>query len=140
MTPEARLVTVAPTVKPEDARALLHRHRIEKLLVVDPASGRLVGLITIRDLMQAERFPGAAKDARGRLRVGAALGVGPDREERAGRLVAAGVDLLVIDTAHGHSKGVLDAVRATRKAHPEVPVIAGNIATADAAEALIDAG
>ncbi len=140
MTPGDKLVTVAPTVKPDEARALLHCHRIEKLLVVDPSDGRLVGLITIRDLLQAERFPGAAKDARGRLRVGAALGVGLDRDERAARLVAAGVDLLVIDTAHGHSRGVLDAIRATHRDFPDVPIVAGNIATAEAAEALIQAG
>jgi len=140
MTPGPRLISVAPTVTAEEARALLHRHRIEKLLVVDPDSGSLVGLITIRDLLQAERFPGAAKDARGRLRVGAAIGVGPDREERARRLLDAGVDLIVIDTAHGHSRGVLDAVRALRAMSPELPIVAGNIATADAAEALIEAG
>ena len=140
MTPRARLVTVAPTVQPDEARALLHKHRIEKLLVVEPESGRLVGLITIRDLMQAERYPGAVKDSRGRLRVGAAIGPGADRAERAGALVDAGVDLLVVDTAHGHSKGVIDAVKATREEHPHVALVAGNIATADAAEALIDAG
>ncbi|MBI5517120.1 MAG: IMP dehydrogenase [Deltaproteobacteria bacterium] len=140
MTPRERLVTVGPSVTNDQARELLHRHRIEKLLVVDPGDGHLVGLITIRDLLQAERFPRAVKDARGRLRVGAALGVGPDREERAGRLVDAGVDVLVVDTAHGHSRGVIDAVGATRARFPEVPVIAGNIATAEAAEALLAAG
>ncbi len=140
MTPRERLVTVPPTVSADDARALLHKHRIEKLLVVSPETGALVGLITIRDLLQAERYPGACKDSRGRLRVAAAVGPGPDREERARRLVDAGVDVIVVDTAHGHSKGVLDAVRATRAAHPEVPVIAGNIATPEAALALIEAG
>ncbi|MEZ4405489.1 MAG: IMP dehydrogenase [Polyangiales bacterium] len=140
MTPKERLVTVPPTVSADDARGLLHRHRIEKLLVVSPETGALVGLITIRDLLQAERYPGASKDARGRLRVAAAVGPGPDREERTRRLVEAGVDVIVVDTAHGHSKGVLDAVRETRAAHPEVPVIAGNIATPEAALALIDAG
>jgi len=140
MTPAARLVTVPPTVRPDDARALLHKHRIEKLLVVDPASGRLVGLLTIRDLLQAERYPNAAKDSLGRLRVGAAIGPSADREERTDALVRAGVDVLVVDTAHGHSKGVIDAVRATKTRHPHVVVVAGNIATAEAAEALIDAG
>ncbi len=140
MTPRARLVTVPPSVTPDEARALLHKHRIEKLLVVEPDSGRLVGLITIRDLTQAERYPGAVKDARGRLRVGAAIGPGADREARARALVDAGVDLLVVDTAHGHSKGVIDAVRDTRREHPGVALVAGNIATAEAAEALIDAG
>ncbi len=140
MTARERLVTVTPNVQPDEARALLHKHRIEKLLVVDPGTGRLVGLITIRDLTQAERYPGAVKDARGRLRVGAAIGPGPDREERARALVDAGVDLLVVDTAHGHSKGVIDAVRATRAEHRDVALVAGNIATAEAAEALIAAG
>ncbi len=140
MTPRERLITVTPTVQPDEARALLHKHRIEKLLVVDPGTGRLVGLITIRDLTQAERYPGAVKDPRGRLRVGAAIGPGPDREARARCLVEAGVDLLVVDTAHGHSKGVIDAVRATRAEHRDVALVAGNIATAEAAEALIAAG
>ena len=140
MTPRERLVTVPPTVKADEARALLHKHRIEKLLVVDPSTGALVGLITVRDLFQAERFPGAAKDSRGRLRVAAAVGPGTDREERTRRLYDAGVDVLVVDTAHGHSKGVLDAVRAIKALYPELPVVAGNIATAEASEALIDAG
>src|SRR5256885_1672734 len=118
------LVTVTPGVSADEAKQLLHQHRIEKLLVVE--SGKLVGLITIKDILQADRNPSAVKDGKGRLRVGAAIGPGPDREERADALVAAGVDVLVIDTAHGHSKGVIDAVRATKKKHPNVPVIAGN--------------
>ena len=133
------LVTVPSTVTQQQARALLHEKRIEKLLVVSE-EGELVGLITFKDLMQAERFPGAVKDAYGRLRVGAAIGVGPDREERTERLVGAGVDLLVIDTAHGHSKNVCDAVRATKQAHPEVELIAGNVATAEGTRALIESG
>jgi len=133
------LVTIRPGVSHDEARELLHQHRIEKLLVVDD-DGKLVGLVTIKDLMQAERNPDAAKDPQGRLRVGAAIGPGPDREERAAALVAAGVDVLVIDTAHGHSKGVIDAVRATKKAYPDVDLIAGNVATAEATRALIDAG
>ncbi|MDP3275989.1 MAG: IMP dehydrogenase [Deltaproteobacteria bacterium] len=140
MTPRDRLVTAPASITATEARALLHQHRIEKLLVIDPATERLIGLITIKDLLQAERFPSAVKDEKGRLRVGAAIGVGPDREERTQRLVEAGVDVLVIDTAHGHSKGVLDALRATRTRYPAVPVIAGNIATAEAALALIEAG
>jgi IMP dehydrogenase len=132
------LVTVPPGVSQEKARETLHANRIEKLLVVE--DGKLVGLITIKDLLQAERHPLAVKDDMGRLRVGAAVGVGPDREERVGALVDAGVDLLVIDTAHGHSKGVIDAVKATKNDHPDVQLVAGNIATADAAKALIDAG
>ncbi len=133
-----KLVTVPPGVANDHAKQLLHKHRIEKLLVVD--NGKLVGLITIKDILQADRNPLAIKDTKGRLRVGAALGPSADRAERAAALVAAGVDVLVVDTAHGHSKGVLDAVRATKKEHPGVQIIAGNIATAEATEALIDAG
>ena len=107
MTPRERLVTVPATVTADEARALLHKHRIEKLLVVDPERGTLSGLITVRDLFQAERFPGAAKDSRGRLRVAAAVGPGGDRDERVKRLIDAGVDVIVVDTAHGHSKGCL---------------------------------
>ncbi len=135
----SKLVTVPPGVSQERARELLHEHRIEKLLVVGD-KGELVGLITIKDLLQVERYPNAIKDDLGRLRVGAAIGVGPDRVERTAALVEAGVDVLVIDTAHGHSKGVIDAVRATKKAYPHVQLVAGNIATAEATEALIDAG
>jgi IMP dehydrogenase len=133
------LVTVPPGVSQERARELLHQHRIEKLLVVGER-GELVGLITIKDLLQAERFPNAIKDELGRLRVGAAIGVGPDRAERTAALVEAGIDVLVIDTAHGHSKGVLDAVRETKRIYRDVQLVAGNVATAAATEALIDAG
>ena len=132
------LVTVKSGVPAEEAKQLLHAHRIEKLLVVE--GGKLLGLITIKDLLQADRNPSAVKDSNGRLRVGAAIGPGPDREHRTECLVAAGVDVIVIDTAHSHSKGVLDAVRATKKAYPDLEIIAGNIATADATRALIDAG
>jgi IMP dehydrogenase len=135
-----KLVTVPPGVDLEEARGLLHRHRIEKLLVVEPHSGKLVGLITVKDLMAAERNPNANKDDKGRLRVGAAIGPGADREERTAAIVQAGVDVIVIDTAHGHSKGVIDAVRATKKAYPDVELIAGNVATSEATEALIEAG
>jgi IMP dehydrogenase len=133
-----KLVTVPPGVANDHAKQLLHQHRIEKLLVVE--DGRLVGLITIKDILQADRNPLAVKDSKGRLRVGAAIGPGTDRGERAAALVAAGVDVLVVDTAHGHSKGVIDAVRATKRECPGVELIAGNVATADAAEALVDAG
>lgn len=133
------LVTVPPGVAQERARELLHAHRIEKLLVVGD-DGKLVGLITIKDLLQAERFPGAIKDEHGRLRVGAAIGVGADRPERTAALVRAGVDVLVLDTAHGHSKGVIDAVVLTKKEYPDVQLVAGNVATAEATEMLIDAG
>src|SRR6185369_14493484 len=133
-----KLVTVPPGCQPEAARELLHKHRIEKLLVVD--NGKLVGLITIKDLLQAERNPLAIKDDRSRLRVGAAIGPGSDREARSDALVEAGVDLLVLDTAHGHHVGVIEAVRATKKRHPNVQLVAGNIATGEAAKMLIDAG
>jgi IMP dehydrogenase len=133
-----QLVTVPPGVSNDHAKQLLHKHRIEKLLVVE--DGRLVGLITIKDILQADLNPQAKKDDKGRLRVGAAIGPGPDRTERTAMLVAAGVDVLVVDTAHGHSKGVIDAVRATKKEFANVAVIAGNVATANATEALIDAG
>ena len=132
------LVTVPPGVSNERAKELLHQHRIEKLLVVE--GGKLVGLVTIKDLLQADRNPEALKDEGGRLRVGAAVGPGPDCEERTAALVAAGVDVIVVDTAHGHSKGVIDVVRAVKRRYPNLDVIAGNVATAEATEALIDAG
>jgi IMP dehydrogenase len=132
------LVTVHPGVSTDDAKQLLHKHRIEKLLVVE--NGRLIGLITIKDLLQADRNPLAVKDDRGRLRVGAAIGPGPDRRLRTDVLVEAGVDVIVVDTAHGHSRGVLEAVAETKKRHPKIDVIGGNIATAEATRALIEAG
>jgi IMP dehydrogenase len=134
-----QLVTVREGVEIDEAKELLHRHRIEKLLVVD-AEGRLRGLITIKDIEQAEENPVAAVDERGRLRVGAAVGVGPDREARIEALLAAGVDVICIDTAHGHSRGVLDAVRATREKFGKLNLVAGNVATGEATRALIDAG
>ncbi len=132
------LVTVPPGVSNERAKELLHAHRIEKLLVVE--GGKLVGLVTIKDLLQADRNPEAVKDEAGRLRVGAAIGPGPDRVTRTDALVAAGVDVIVVDTAHGHSRGVIEAVRDTKRRYPDLEVIAGNVATADATSALIDAG
>ncbi len=132
------LVTVPPGVNVDRAKDLLHRHRIEKLLVVE--DGKLVGLITIKDLLQADATPLAVKDEGGRLLVGAAIGPSADRHERSEALVAAGVDVLVVDTAHGHSKGVIDAIADTKRRYPHVEVIGGNIATADAAKALVDAG
>jgi IMP dehydrogenase len=134
-----KLITVRDGVGLEEAKELLHRNRIEKLLVVDE-QGRLKGLVTIKDIEQAEAHPHAAKDELGRLRVGAAVGVGADREARIEALLAAGADVICIDTAHGHSRGVLDAVRATRKAFPRAQLVAGNVATAEATRALIDAG
>lgn len=132
------LVTVTPGVSNDRAKELLHEHRIEKLLVVD--GGKLVGLITIKDLLQADRNPDALKDESGRLRVGAALGPSADADARAEALIAAGVDVLVVDTAHGHSRGVLDVVARLKKRFSQVDIVGGNVATADAVEALVDAG
>ena len=137
MTKE-RLVTAPVGTTLEEAQAILGRHRIEKLPIVD-VEGRLRGLITVKDISKREAYPLATKDDRGRLRVAAAVGVGTDALERADALVAAGVDALVVDTAHGHSLGVLDVLRRVKSAHG-VQVIAGNVATGEAAEALIEAG
>ena len=134
-----RLITVSESVDQEEAKRLLHQYRIEKLLVVDP-QGRLVGLVTVKDIEKSQLNPNATKDAQGRLRVAAATSVGDDGFERAERLIDAGVDLLVIDTAHGHSQRVLDAVARAKKLSNSVRVIAGNVATADGTKALIDAG
>ena len=139
MTPQPKLVTVAPGTELGRAKELLHQHRIEKLLVVDE-KGDLRGLITIKDIEKNERFPNAAKDSFGRLRCGAAVGVGPDRLERAQALIDAGVDLIVVDTAHGHSAGVLEAVAEMRRTFPDLSVIGGNVATGEGTEALIKAG
>ncbi|MGE0224690.1 MAG: IMP dehydrogenase [Acetobacteraceae bacterium] len=133
------LVTVTADVDPEQARRLLHKHRIEKLLVVDEAY-RCIGLITVKDMYKAESHPLANKDELGRLRVAAATGVGTDGQHRARLLVAAEVDVIVVDTAHGHSQGVLEAVEAIKKASNAVQVIAGNVATPEGALALIEAG
>jgi len=134
-----KLVTVPPGTTLEEAKQHLHKHRIEKLLVVDDAYA-LKGLITIKDIEKVRKYPMACKDDFGRLRVGAAVGVGYDREERLEALVRAGVDVVIIDTAHGHSQGVLDAVADSKRAYPDLQLIAGNIATGEAAEALIKAG
>ncbi|MFH1829732.1 MAG: IMP dehydrogenase [Pseudomonadota bacterium] len=139
MTPRERLVTGTPGIGLDEAKKMLRDRRIEKLPLVD-ASGTLKGLITVRDLKKAELFPKAVKDTLGRLRVGGAIGVGPNELERAAALVDAGVDVIVVDTAHGHSKGVIDTVKALRKNYPDLQIIGGNIGTADAAKALIDAG
>ena len=133
------LVTVKENVDQDEAKRLLHQHRIEKLLVVDPA-GNCVGLITVKDIEKTQLNPNATKDAQGRLRVAAATSVGDDGFERAERLIDAGVDLLVIDTAHGHSQRVLDAVTRAKKLSNSVRIMAGNVATADGTQALIDAG
>ncbi|CAH0179309.1 IMP dehydrogenase [Roseomonas sp. CECT 9278] len=133
------LITTGPEVTPDQARALLHKHRIEKLLVVDDAF-RCVGLVTVKDMDKAHANPNAVKDAMGRLRVAAATGVGEDGLKRAELLVAAEVDVVVVDTAHGHSHGVMEAVERIKRLSNHVQVVAGNIATPEGALALIDAG
>ena len=139
MTPRDRLVTVREGASRDEAMALMHRYRLERVLVVN-AEFDLRGLITAKDILKATEYPNANKDALGRLRVGAAVGVGEGTEERIEALVEAGVDVLVIDTAHGHAQGVLDRVRWTKRNYPAIPVIGGNIATAAAAKALVEHG
>jgi IMP dehydrogenase len=134
-----KLITAREGVTIEEAKELLHRHRIEKLLVVNEGY-ELRGLITIKDIEKIQKHPNAAKDRLGRLLCGAAVGVGPDREQRIQALLKAGVDVIAIDTAHGHSRGVIDAVKATKANFKNVELVAGNIATGDAAEALCKAG
>jgi len=138
MTKE-NLVTVMDGCEREEAKRLLHQHRIEKLLVVD-SSYRCVGLITVKDMEKAQTYPNASKDAQGRLRVAAATGVGEDGRERVMALVEAGADVIIVDTAHGHSKGVLEAVSHVKKISSITEVIAGNVATPEGARALIEAG
>jgi IMP dehydrogenase len=130
---------VKPGVDLDDAKELLHQHRIEKLLVVDE-DFQLKGLITVKDIEKKIQYPFACKDERGRLRVGAAVGVGPDWEERVESLVRAGADLITVDTAHGHSKNVMDVIRQIRRRYPDLDVAGGNVATEEGAQALIDAG
>ncbi len=139
MTPKDKLVTVKENTDPEKVKSLLHKHRIEKVLVVDDAFN-LKGMITVKDIHNAQVYPLACKDSLGRLRVGASVGTSPDTDERVAALVAEEVDVLVVDTAHGHSKNVLDRVRKIKQEYPHVDVIGGNIATAEAAIALVDAG
>ena len=139
MTPQERLVTVREDAPKDEVLALLHKHRIEKLLVVNRGN-ELVGMITVKDFQKATEFPRACKDDGGRLRVGAAVGTTPDTLERVAALRAAGVDLVVVDTAHGHSRGVLETVRRIKARWADAQVIAGNIATAEAARALVEAG
>jgi len=139
MTPKDKLVTVKEGETSEVIKDLLHKHRIEKILVVND-DFELVGLVTVKDIQKSKDFPNASKDEYGQLRVGAAVGTGAGTEERIDALVKAGVDVLVVDTAHGHSKGVIDRVRWTKETYPDVQVIGGNIATAEAAIALADAG
>ncbi|MDI1300780.1 MAG: IMP dehydrogenase [bacterium] len=139
MTPKSALVTVKEGESHERIKELLHKHRIEKVLVVDD-NFQLKGLITVNDFRKAELYPNACKDAQGSLRVGAAVGTGAETTARVEALIEAGVDVLVVDTAHGHSRGVIDRVAWIKKTYPHMQVIGGNIATADAALALLDAG
>jgi IMP dehydrogenase len=139
MTPRERLVTVREGALTDEAKSLMHKHRLERVLVVN-GDFELRGLVTVKDILKSTEHPFACKDQHGRLRVGAAVGVGEGTEERAALLAEAGVDLLVVDTAHGHAQGVLDRVRWVKRNFPQVDVIGGNIATAAAAKALVDHG
>jgi IMP dehydrogenase len=139
MTPRERLVTVKEGCSLDEAKRLMSQHRLERVLVVNDKF-ELRGLITVKDILKATEHPNACKDSEGKLRVGAAVGVGPDNDERIELLVRAGVDVIVVDTAHGHSQGVLDRVKWVKKNYPHVQVIGGNIATGDAAKALADHG
>jgi IMP dehydrogenase len=139
MTPRSKLVTVREGAPKDEVIRLLHQHRLERVLVID-AEDTLKGLITVKDIQKSTDHPLACKDAQGRLRVGAAVGVGEGTEERVAALSEAGVDVIVVDTAHGHSQGVLDRVTWVKKHFPHIEVIGGNIATASAALALVDAG
>ncbi|MBL4608102.1 MAG: IMP dehydrogenase [Pseudomonadales bacterium] len=139
MTPKERLVTAKEGSSLDEIKALLHTHRIEKVLIVND-DFQLRGMVTLKDILKAEAYPSACKDSAGQLRVAAAVGVGAGTNERVKALIGAGVDMLVVDTAHGHSKGVIDTVRWIKDTFPDIEVIGGNIATADAAKALVAAG
>ena len=139
MTPRERLIYLKEGATPEQAKALLHKHRLERVLLVNDAF-QLRGLITVKDILKSTEHPHACKDEHGKLRVGAAVGVGDGTEERVELLVAAGVDVIIVDTAHGHAQGVLDRVRWVKRSFPQVEVVGGNIATSDAARALVDQG
>jgi IMP dehydrogenase len=139
MTPRDKLVTVKEGASLEEARSLMHRHRLERVLVIN-GDWELRGLMTVKDILKSSEHPNACKDQLGRLRVGAAVGVGEGTEERVAALVEAGVDVIVVDTDHGHAQGVLDRVRWVKKTYPEMQVVGGNIATRDAAMALVDHG
>jgi IMP dehydrogenase len=138
MTAE-HIVSAPPDITLDEAKRLLHQHRIEKLTLVD-ANGVLKGLLTVKDIEKARDFPHAAKDAQGRLIVGAAVGVGADLEQRLELMMAAGLDAVVIDTAHGHSAGVIEAIRRIRAGWPDLPIVAGNVVTEEGAADLIAAG
>jgi len=139
MTPKDRLVTVQEGAETDEIKALLHKHRIEKVLVVNDKFD-LCGLVTVKDIFKSQDFPNACKDEQESLRVGAAVGVGKGTDERVQALVEAGVDVLVVDTAHGHSEGVLSVVRRIKSEYPDTQVIGGNVGTAEGARALVDAG
>jgi IMP dehydrogenase len=139
MTPADRLVTVREGASIDEAKALMHKHRLERVLVVNEAF-ELRGLITVKDILKSKEHPNSCKDEQGRLRVGAAVGVGEGTEERVELLLHAGADFIVVDTAHGHSRGVLDRVTWVKRTYPNAQVIGGNIASAEAAKALVDAG
>ena len=139
MTPREKLVFVKDGADPAEAKRLMNKHRLERVLVVNDAF-ELRGLITVKDITKSTEHPNACKDEQGKLRVGAAVGVGPDNDERVELLVAAGVDVIIVDTAHGHSKGVLDRVEWVKRRFPHVDVVGGNVATAAAAKALADHG
>ncbi len=139
MTPKAKLVTVEEGARRDEVIALLHKHRIEKVLVVNDRF-QLRGLITVKDIQKAQEFPNACKDEHGHLRVGAAVGTGPGTKERVAALVEAGADIIVVDTAHGHSRDVLDRVRWIKRHYPDSQVIGGNIVTGEAARSLVEAG
>ncbi|MDE2400977.1 MAG: IMP dehydrogenase [Burkholderiales bacterium] len=139
MTPRERLITIKDGATKEEAKALMHKHKLERVVIINDAF-ELKGLFTVKDITKQTNFPNAARDAHGKLRVGAAVGVGEGTEERVELLVRAGVDALVVDTAHGHSHGVIERVRWVKKNYPNVDVIGGNIATGSAALALVEAG
>ena len=139
MTPQRRLVTVREGATRLEAMALMHRHRLERVLVIDDEF-RLKGLVTVKDILKESEHPNASKDAHGKLRVGAAVGVGEGTDERVAALVEAGADVLVVDTAHGHAQGVLDRVKWIKTRYPQVEVVGGNVGTADGARALVDHG
>jgi IMP dehydrogenase len=139
MTPQRKLVTVRDGASREDARKLMHQHRLERVLVVDEEF-RLKGLVTVKDILKESEHPNACKDPQGKLRVGAAVGVGEGTDERVAALVEAGVDVLIVDTAHGHAQGVLDRVKWIKSRYPHVEVVGGNVGTGDGARALVDHG
>jgi IMP dehydrogenase len=139
MTPKEKLITALEGADTEEIRELLHRHRIEKVLIVNDKF-ELRGLITVKDIDKARMYPNACKDEHGRLRVGASVGTGPETDDRVAALIEAGVDVLVVDTAHGHSQRVLDRISWIKQKYPSIPIVGGNVATRDGARALVDAG